>query len=105
MPSTTAVQADFIFAQQDGPRPAEDPVTDFWRFVVERHEIFIRRHIEHRPPPWTTDPWLRIGRYTHIYRDLDRVTRWLRVHVVEGAALDASDLAFANPRIPALLHA
>lgn len=67
---------------------------DFWRFVCERHEIFIRRHLGKQPPPWTTDPVLQRGRYTHIYRELDRVTRWLRLSLVEGSVLPAPDLAF-----------
>src|SRR5258705_12327622 len=59
--------------------PMPSALDDFWRFIVARHEIFIRRHLEHRQLPWTDDPLLQHGRYTEIYRDLDRATRWLVV--------------------------
>ena len=58
----------------------------FWRFVAERHSIFVRRHLYKQPPPWTSDPILQVGRFTHVYRDLDRVTRWLTIHVLPGGA-------------------
>jgi len=53
----------------------------FWRFVRERHEIFIRRVVEKQPPPWTRDPALAGGHYCNVYRILDRVTRDL-IHSV-----------------------
>lgn len=54
-----------------------DRVRAFFRLVAERHEMFIRRHLDHKPPPWTDDPILQNLRLTNVYRDLDRATRYL----------------------------
>ena len=73
-------------------------VAAFWRFICERHAIFVRRHLRHEPPPWTQDPLLQNGYFCNIYRDLDRVTRWLTINVLPGGAkapaLSAEDCAF-----------
>src|SRR5262245_14578596 len=74
---------------------AREALAGFWRFIAERHEVFIRRPLLKPAPPWTDDPILRHEKFTNVYRDLDRATRWLMVHVVEHTPLEPSDLAFA----------
>lgn len=65
----------------------------FWSFVRERHMIYLRR-ADGAPPPWTDDPVLGMYRFCNVYRELDRVTNWLRVHWREPHA-DDPDLWFA----------
>lgn len=49
----------------------------FTSFVVERHRVYRRRE-NGDPRPWTADPILREYKFTNVYRELDRVTRWIR---------------------------
>lgn len=58
---------------------------DFARFVVERHRIY-RRRLNGDPRPWTGDPILRDYKFTNVYRELDRVTVWIREHIREPFA-------------------
>lgn len=51
----------------------------FARFVVERHRIY-RRRAAGDPQPWTADPILRDFKFTNVYRELDRVTVWIKEH-------------------------
>lgn len=48
----------------------------FFAFAKERHKIYLRRHEQRLPPPWTTDPILHQYRFTNVYRELDNVTLW-----------------------------
>lgn len=52
-----------------------DP-TPFFDFAKERHKIYLRRHEQKLPPPWTEDPILSHFRFTNVYRELDNVTLW-----------------------------
>lgn len=62
-------------------------------YCRERHAIYERRAAG-EPPPWTNDSVLRQWRFTNVYRELDRVTTWLRVRWREPHA-DDPDLWFA----------
>ncbi len=55
-------------------------------FMLERHQIYLRRFVEKLPPPWTDDPILRKFKFTNIYRELDTVTIWIREHIREPYA-------------------
>ncbi len=55
-------------------------------FMQERHRIYTRRFVEKRPPPWTKDPILKRFRFCNVYRELDRVTIWIREHIREPYA-------------------
>ena len=44
----------------------------------ERHSMYIRRHVEKLPPPWTNDPILANHRFTNFDRELDRTSIWIR---------------------------
>lgn len=63
------------------PVPRPTPVFDtYWRFAVERQEIYYRR-LAGVPAPWTTDEIIRSHRFTNAYRVADRVSQYL-VHEV-----------------------
>jgi hypothetical protein len=53
----------------------------YWRFAVERQEIFFRR-LHGDPTPWTADPVLREHKFTNAYRASDRVSQYLIQHVI-----------------------
>lgn len=42
-------------------------------FCAERHRVYLKK-TANQPKPWTNDPILQYGRFTNIYRELDRVT-------------------------------
>lgn len=57
-----------------------------WRplfnFMMERHNIYLRRETG-APPPWTKDEILSTYKFTNVYRELDRVTVWVRKRIRE----------------------
>jgi hypothetical protein len=53
----------------------------YWRFAVERQEVFFRR-LQGRASPWTDDPVLREHKFTNAYRASDRVSQYLIQRVV-----------------------
>lgn len=48
-------------------------------FVVARHQVYVNRAAG-KPAPWTKDPILQTYRFCNIYRELDRVTLYVRNH-------------------------
>jgi len=58
---------------------------EFFRFMHERHMIYVRRFVKKLPPPWTDNPILRDYKFTNVYRELDRGTIWYKEHVVPKA--------------------
>ncbi len=48
----------------------------YWKFAVERQNIFFRR-LEGSPKPWTEDPILSVHKFTNAYRASDRVSQYL----------------------------
>lgn len=48
----------------------------FWYFVQERLEIYRKRN-EGLPKPWTSDPILQQYKFTNVYRELDRTSKWV----------------------------
>jgi hypothetical protein len=63
---------------------ADDPVGRFLAFVRERHAIYERRRIGLKTAivttgnEWTDDPILGAYRFCNVYRELDRVTLWIK---------------------------
>jgi len=57
-------------------------VERFFRYARERHQIHLRRAAG-MPRPWTKDPILKTYRFTQVFRELDRTTRWFADHVRE----------------------
>ena len=69
------------------------PKTDFNNYMIERHSIYERR-AEGQPYPWTEDPILKEYSFCNVYRELDRVTIWIRENWREPYA-DHPNLPFA----------
>jgi hypothetical protein len=53
-----------------------DP-TPLWEWIAERHRIHQRKSAG-EPPPWTGDGIMRRYRFCNVFRELDKVTVWLR---------------------------
>lgn len=63
----------------------------YW--AVEREKI--RKAKESgASPPWTTDPILQTYKFTNLRRRDDRVSRWLRQHILTSANLNVSFSSF-----------
>lgn len=56
----------------------------FWKFVHERQEIWLRRHIKSQSPPWTEDSVLRRYRFTNVYRILDPGTQYVVEEILDS---------------------
>ncbi len=69
------------------------PKTDFNNYMIERHSIYERR-AEGQAYPWTDDPILKEYSFCNVYRELDRVTIWIRENWREPYA-DHPNLPFA----------
>jgi len=69
-------------------------VEDFNDFMVERHNIFIKKEINNDPYPWSNDAILTDYSFCNVYRELDRVTIWIRENWREPYA-DHPNLPFA----------
>ncbi len=69
------------------------PVYDtYWRFAAERQKIFFKR-ARGESSPWTTDPILKVHKFTNAYRASDRVSQYLIRNVIydndfQGSSLD-----------------
>ena len=73
-------KAPFAFTSLSPARPTVVYET-YWRFAIERQEMFFRR-IEGLPAPWTTDPILAKHKFTNAYRASDRVSQYLIRNVI-----------------------
>jgi hypothetical protein len=69
-----------VFTKSFPGRPTKVYDT-FWKFAVERQEIFFRR-IRGEPPPWTKDAILTEHKFTNAYRASDRASQHLIRNVV-----------------------
>ena len=58
---------------------------EFMKFVAERHAIYERR-LAGKKKPWTKDPILSKYRFCNVYRELDKVTIWIRRNMTEKYA-------------------
>ena len=54
----------------------EDPVRRLMAFAQERYNIYLAKE-QGKKPPWTKDPILRDYRFCNVYREDDKVTRWI----------------------------
>jgi hypothetical protein len=59
--------------------------TPLLRFMLERHRIYLAR-MTGGAAPWTNDPILQKYKFTNVYRELDRVTVWVRENIREPHA-------------------
>lgn len=66
----------------------------YWRFAVERQNIFFRR-FEGRPrTEWTADPILSTYKFTNAYRASDRVSQFLIRNVIYSGDQSPEELFF-----------
>lgn len=71
----------------------EEGIKRFFAYINERHRIWVKRK-NNLPHPWTEDPILNEYSFCNVYRELDRVTEWIRVNWREPYA-DHKNLPFA----------
>lgn len=57
--------------------PGTSKVEDFWKFINERHAIYLKRKAK-QPKPWSDDPIFQEWKFTNVFRELDRGTIALR---------------------------
>ena len=65
----------------------------YWRFAVERQEVFFRR-LEGCSPPWTHDSILAHYKFTNAYRASDRVSQYLIRNVIYEGSQSSEDVFF-----------
>ena len=51
--------------------------SELFKWIEERHSIYVRRFQEHWDKPWTEDSILQSYRFCNAYRELDTVTQWI----------------------------
>jgi hypothetical protein len=61
----------------------------YWRFAVERQNIFFNR-LANATRPWTTDPVILVHKFTNAYRASDRVSQYLIRNVIYRDDLPSS---------------
>lgn len=62
----------------------------YWRFAVERQNIFFNR-LANAPKPWTADPVILVHKFTNAYRASDRVSQYLIRNVIYRDDLPSSE--------------
>ena len=65
----------------------------FWRFAVERQEVFFRK-LKGTSAPWTDDPIIARHKFTNAYRASDRVSQFLIKRVIYRGAQTADEVFF-----------
>ncbi len=65
----------------------------FWRFAVERQNVFFRK-LEGDEPPWTEDPIITRHRFTNAYRASDRVSQYLIRNVIYKGEQSEAEIFF-----------
>jgi hypothetical protein len=53
-------------------------VKEFFRFMRERHQIYVNRFVLKQPKPWSEDPIFQHWKFTNVFRELDTGTIYLR---------------------------
>jgi len=71
----------------------EEGIKRFFNYINERHRIYVKRK-NGFTYPWTEDPILNEYSFCNVYRELDKVTEWIRVNWREPYA-DHKNLPFA----------
>jgi|TARA_R100000995_G_scaffold20361_2_gene8460 hypothetical protein len=54
-----------------------DNVENFFGYINERHFIYLKRQ-DNEKPPWTEDKIIQTYSFCNVYRELDKVTIWIR---------------------------
>jgi len=55
----------------------DDPIDRFFYYINERHSMYLKRRAG-APYPWTEDEILTTYSFCNVFRELDKVTVWLR---------------------------
>ena len=85
-------RAPSVFTKLGGANPTA-VYESYWKFAVERQEVFFRK-LEGRAAPWTDDPIIARHKFTNAYRASDRVSQFLIRHVVYEGDQSPEELFF-----------
>ena len=81
-----------IHAKLSPAKPTEIFKT-YWRFAVDRQDIFFKR-FRGELPPWTSDPILLQHKFTNAYRASDRVSQYLIRNVIYSGDQSRDEIFF-----------
>lgn len=48
----------------------------YW--IRERYDVYLKKEIERKPKPWSSDPVFQRVYFCNVHRENDRVTKWIR---------------------------
>lgn len=65
---------------------------EFFKTMLERQLIWKRRFIDKLPMSWTTDEIFKTGKFTNVYRSLDKNSMWEIEHIILDDTLDLRNL-------------
>jgi hypothetical protein len=82
----------FVFSRKSKPKPSVAYNT-YWKFAVERQNIFFKR-LKGVRYPWTTDKILNDHKFTNVYRATDRVSQYLIKNIINKGNQDPNELFF-----------
>lgn len=85
-------KAPYVFSSLAPAKPTIVYET-YWRFAVERQNIFFRR-FSGDTFPWTQDPILKQYKFTNVYRASDRVSQYLIKNVIYQGDTSAKEVFF-----------
>ena len=60
----------------------EENLKLFWYWIYERQNIWYKRFMKKSSAPWTKDPILNDYKFTNVYRELDRVSKWVQDNII-----------------------
>lgn len=66
----------------------------FFKTMIERQEIYHKKEILKQPYPWTEDKIFREFKFTNVYRELDKNSRWEIENIVINNDLTDEDRLF-----------
>jgi hypothetical protein len=94
VPSSSAASGSRKLRASPGRFLTPSPILDtYWRFAVNRQQLFLSR-LQGAPPPWTDDPILARHRFTNVYRAADRVSQYLIKNVIYGGDQEPDEVFF-----------
>lgn len=85
-------RSPFVFSTV-APAQTTQVYDTYWRFAVERQNVFFRR-VNGSEPPWTNDPILTEYKFTNVYRAADRVSQFLIRRVIYDGDQSPTEVFF-----------
>jgi len=67
-------------------------LSEFFRIMFERQEVWRKRFMLKEKPPWTKDKILRDYKFTNVYRELDRHSQWEIENIIKQDNLSRLDV-------------